>query len=178
MKPRSTLRGLMAFVAFFAVGMTALRSNDPLWAAVVLALTVATLCISTLIAIYSRGAWAGFAVFGWAVFLICQPHSAPTVGPTSLPIAMAYRVVFFVSAPQKFPWVTFQIPGGYPAIMADGEGEAMLSAVRGGNATFRGMVPVNSLRAGLCLLSLAAGIVGAVAGSFIDRRTVARAGSE
>src|SRR4051812_4066852 len=106
MKPRSTLRGLMAFVAFFAVGMTALRSNDPLWAAVVLALTIATLCISTLIAIYSRGAWAGFAVFGWAVFLICQPHSAPTVGPISLPIAMAYRVVFFVSAPQQFPWVS------------------------------------------------------------------------
>src|SRR3954451_12427357 len=82
MKGRPTVLGLMGFVAFVAIGMAALRSNDQTWAAVVLALTVSALCTSTLVAIYHRGAWAGFAVFGWALFLICQPHSAPTVGPT------------------------------------------------------------------------------------------------
>ena len=135
MKGRPSVLGLMGLIAFVAIGMAALRSNDPSWAAVVLALTVSALCTSTLVALYRRGAWAGFAVFGWALFLICQPHSAPPIGATTLPMAMAYRVVFYVNDPAEFPWVSFQIPG-YPAIMADGEGEPFLAAVKGNSASF------------------------------------------
>ncbi len=172
MKARPTILGLMGAIALIAVGMAALRTNDELWAAVILALTVFILCTTALLGIYRRGAWAGFAVFGWAQFLICQPHSAPAVGPTPLPMAMAYRLFFHVGDPARFPTVSFQIPG-YPAIMADGEGKPFMGAVGGGSATFQGMVPVNSLRSGLCLTSLLAGCVGALVGNFVARRCVA-----
>ncbi len=163
----------MGLVALVAAAITALRSNDQISAAIVLALTISALCTSTLVAIYRRGAWAGFAVFGWALFLVCQPHSAPSVGPTSLPMAMAYRVVFYVSDPVEFPRVSFQIPG-YPAIMTDGRGEPFLAAVSGGSAGGSGRIPINSLRSGLCLLSIVAGVVGALVGSFIARRCAGR----
>src|SRR5262249_30293321 len=132
-----------------------------LWAAVVFVLTIFTLCTAALVAIYRRGAWAGFAVFGWVQFLIYQPHSAPALGPTPLPMAMAYRVFFSLGNPVAFPTVSFQIPG-YPAIMADGDGEPFLAAVSGGSAGFLGRIPVNSLRAGLCLTSILVGFVGAL----------------
>lgn len=176
MKAQPTILGLMGFIAFFAVAMAAVRTNDESWAAVIFALTGLTLCTASLVAIYRRGAWAGFAVFGWATFLICQPHSAPAIGPTTLPMAMAYRVIFYASDPVKFPWVSFQIPG-YPAIMADGEGKPILGAVTGVSAGFLGMVPVNSLRAGLCLSSIVIGFIGAFVGGFIARRCVARGDS-
>ena len=176
MKSQPTILGLMGVIAFIAVGMVALRTNDELWAAVIFALTVFTLCAAALVAIYRRGAWAGFAVFGWAQFFICQPHSAPALGPTSLPMAMAYRLFFRVGDPAQFPTVSFQIPG-HPAIMADGDGKPFLAAVSGGSAGFRGMVPVNSLRAGLCLTSILVGFVGAIVGGFIAGRCVARGDS-
>jgi hypothetical protein len=176
MRARPTILGLMGFIAFIAVGMAALRTNDELWAAVVFVLTVFTLCTAVLIAIYRRGAWAGFAVFGWAQFLICQPHSAPALGPTPLPLALAYRVFISLGNPPHFPTVSFQIPG-YPAILADGKGEPFLAAVSGGSAGFRGMVPVNSVRAGLCLTSILVGFVGALVGGFIARRYATRGDS-
>jgi hypothetical protein len=168
MKAKPTILGLMGVIAFVAIGLAALRTNDELWAAVILALTVFSLCTAALVAIYRRGAWAGFAIFGWAQFLICQAHSAPALGATPLPMAMAYRVFFALGNPVQFPTVSFQIPG-YPAIMADGEGEPFLAAVSGGSAGFRGKVPVNTLRAGLCLTSLVVGLLGAIIGSFVAR---------
>jgi hypothetical protein len=93
MKARPTVLGLMGVVACIAIGLAALRSNDEFSAAVVFALTYLVLCTSTLVAIYRRGAWAGFAVFGWAQFLICQPNTAPPVGATSLSNGIAYRLL-------------------------------------------------------------------------------------
>lgn len=159
---RSAL-GLMGVISVVATGMAALRSNDGFWAAAILTLTVLILCTSTILAMYHRGAWAGFAVFGWVMYLICQPHAAPSIGILSLPMAAAYRVVFFLSKPVSFPWVSFQMPS-FPAIMADGDGEPFLGAVVGKSASFRAMVPVNSLRAGLCLLNPGFAALGALVG--------------
>src|SRR5438270_10853123 len=93
MKARPTVLGMMGVVACIAIALAAVRSNDQLTAAVVFALTYLILCTSTLFAIYRRGAWAGFAVFGWAQFLICQPNTAPPVSPTSLTNRIAYRLL-------------------------------------------------------------------------------------
>jgi hypothetical protein len=91
-------------------------------------------------------------------------------------MAMAYRVFSSLGNPVEFPTAAYQIPG-YPAIMADGQGKPFLAAVSGGSAGFRGLVPVNSLRAGLCLTSILVGFVGALVGAFIGRRCVARGDS-
>jgi hypothetical protein len=66
----------MAFVAYIAFGMAAVRSDNDHLPLTFLALTVSGLCTTTLLAIYRWGAWAGFAVFGWGWFLTCQPHMA------------------------------------------------------------------------------------------------------
>ena len=152
MKARPTILGLMGVIAYIAVGMAALRTNDELWADVVFALTVFAL-VGTVVAIYRRGAWAGFAVFGWAQFLICQPNTAPALGPTSLSMGIAYRLLPYVTTAIRFPPPTFRI-AGYPAIMADGDGKPFLAAVSGGSAGSLGYVPLHSLRTGLCLSSL------------------------
>jgi hypothetical protein len=177
MKQRTTVLGLMGFIALVAVGTAGLCSDDRTWAAIVLALTVSALCTSTVAAIHRRGAWAGFAVFGWAFFLIYQPHSAPTVGATTLPMAMACRVVFYMSDPVKFPWGSFHI-SDYPEIKADSQGDLMLWAMKGENPGFRGLVPVNSLRAGLYLLNIGVGAIGAIVGGFIARHSVEGRGGD
>jgi hypothetical protein len=71
----------MGLVAYLAIAMAAVRSNNDYWALAVMALNVSGLCTATVMAMYRRGAWAGFTIFGWAWLLICQPwHINPPVG--------------------------------------------------------------------------------------------------
>jgi hypothetical protein len=78
---RPTLLGLMGLIAYLEVAMAAVRSNNDYWALAVMDLNVSGLCTATVMAMYRRGAWAGFTVFGWAWLLICQPwHINPPVG--------------------------------------------------------------------------------------------------
>jgi hypothetical protein len=177
MKAKPTILGLMGLIAFVAVGLGALRSNNELWAAVVLALTVFALCTASLVAIYRRGAWAGFAVFGWAQFLICQPQSAPPVGPTSLPMGIACRLLPYITPTRSMPPPSFRI-GGYPAISSSPDGEPIMFFVfPGGASGFSGYLPVHTLRSGLCLTSLIVGLLGAIVGGSIDRRSITRRAS-
>jgi hypothetical protein len=174
MNARPTILGLMGLIAVVAVGMAVLRGNNELVAAVVFALTVAALCTAALVAIHRRGAWAGFAVFGWAQFLICQPNAAPAVGPTSLSNGIAYRLLLHISNSTRFPPPLFGI-SGYPAIASDDDGRAvMLLAVSGGSASGVGFVPIHSLRAALCLSSIIAGFLGAFVGGFVARHSIAK----
>jgi hypothetical protein len=71
---RFTLAALMGAVALVAVGVAALRSPTALWASLVILLALGAICGATVGAILrrgpARGAWLGFAVFGWAYFLL------------------------------------------------------------------------------------------------------------
>jgi hypothetical protein len=71
---RFTLAALMAAVALIAVGVAALRSPTAIWASLVILLVLGAICGATVGAILrcgpDRGAWLGFAVFGWAYFLL------------------------------------------------------------------------------------------------------------
>jgi hypothetical protein len=64
----------MGAVALVAVGVAALRSPTALWASLVVLLALGAICGVTVCAILrrgpARGAWLGFAVFGWAYFLL------------------------------------------------------------------------------------------------------------
>jgi hypothetical protein len=92
MLKKPSLFGLMALIAYIAVGMAGIRSNEAIWAVFVMYLTVFILCSATVVAIDRRGAWAGFAVFGWAYFWIFQPNAA-VQGPTSVSMEVAARLV-------------------------------------------------------------------------------------
>jgi hypothetical protein len=169
MKPRLTIFGLMSIVAFAAVGMAAVRHNDDAWTGALFGLTVGALCTASLIAIYRRGAWAGFAVFGWAQFLICQPHSAPAVGITPPTIDMACRLLAYLDAPRLAPAPSFRIPG-YPIITSDPDGRPLMSTLSRGSLRLYPYLPVHSLRALLCLSSVVSGYLGAVVGGLVAHR--------
>src|SRR3954471_14218399 len=126
MRARPTVLGLMAVVACFAVGLAALRTNDEYTAAAIFAITFLILCTSTLAAIYRRGAWAGFAVFGWAQFLVCQPHAAPAVGPTSLSMGIAYRMLIGLHGTgPSIPQPSVRLPQ-FPVVMSIEDGKPIL----------------------------------------------------
>lgn len=178
MRVRPTVLGLMAVVACFAVGLAALRTNDEYTAAAILAVTYLILCTSTLLAIYRRGAWAGFAVFGWAQFLICQPNTAPPVGATSLTNRVAYRLLIrYHGTGQEIPRLSGQ-PEEFFSVMDVGDGKPALvsRSKRAVGQTFvhRGLIPIHGLRACLCLSSLLAGLLGAAVGVFVARRSATK----
>jgi hypothetical protein len=173
MKAKPTTLGLMGVIAFVAVGMAALRSNDELWAAVILALTVSALCTATLVAIYHRGAWAGFAVFGWAQFFICQPYSAPTGGLPSLPVQIAYRLLRYANMAPIVAHPPYRERLAHGVGLNDEGKLIMFIPTLRPNPT-GGWVPAHSLRAGLCLSSIIVGFLGAIVGGVIARHSVAR----
>ena len=178
MKTRPTILGLMGIVAFLAVGMASLRTNDELRAAVIFVLPVAALCTATLVAMYRRGAWAGFAVFGWAAFLISQPQAPPAAGPTSLPMGLVYQLLVIGRIPAVLPPAVLEVPA-FTVIAEDVSGQPMLAFVSNVSTRPLGYVPIPTMRAASCLLSLVIGLVGAIVGGLIDRRSVAgRDGSE
>jgi hypothetical protein len=195
MRAQSTILGLMGAVAFIAFGMAALRPDNATWAAVILALTVVVLCVATQVTLYHRGAWAGLAVFGWAAFLICQPHSAPTVGLAPAPTVLVCRLLI-PSGPTVQNWSVLDslgnllfergvttnrmqnasppsTPGitGYTAILTDGMGRPFLAFVSNSGARDIGYVPIHRLRVTLCLVCLISGFIGAILGGFIERRS-------
>ena len=176
MKARPTVLGLMGVVACVAVGLAAIRSNDEVSAAVIFAGTFAALSTTTLVAIYRRGAWAGFAVFGWAQFLICQPHTAPPVGPAPISMRIAYRLLMqFHHTAHDAPPLSAPFPE-FTTVMDVGDGKPILVTQSKQTGTFRGFIPVHGLRANLCLSSILAGFLGAIIGGFVGRRSGARNG--
>ena len=91
---RPTILGLMILIAYLAVGLAAICSDDKSWAANVIYLTVFVLSLATLLAIHGRSAWAGFAIFGWAYFLLFNPNE-PDRWPSSFSMILAYYVATF-----------------------------------------------------------------------------------
>ena len=174
MRARPTLLGLMAVVACFAVGLGALRTNDEYTAAAIFAITYIVLCTSTLFAIYRRGAWAAFAIFGWAQFMICQPNTAPPVGATSLTNRIAYRLLIrYHGTGQEIPPLSVQ-PEEFWSVMDVGDGKPALvsqsKSVLGQTHVLRGHIPIHGLRACLCLSSMLAGLLGVAVGAIVARR--------
>jgi hypothetical protein len=148
MNSRTTILGLMSFVAFAALALAALHNDTMIWAGLMIALTWLALCTAALVAVYRRGAWTGFAIFGWGMFLTSQAYSG-SIEETPSPTTYAVHWLLLAS---------------WSAIHPE------LSSLAG--ATGAGYeVSENSLRVALCLLTLAAGYLGAVLGRFLEERT-------
>jgi hypothetical protein len=174
MKFRPTILGFMGIIALIAVGMAALRSNDVRGFAAIFVLTVSALCTATLVAIYRRGAWAGFAVFGWAQFLICQPHLAPAVGPTSSSTVVVYQLLSSLIAETPSPFASSGLDG-VPEVEITPRGDmiAVLDMV-GTRRHLVGYVPIHSLRSCLCLSCMIVGLVGSIIGGLIAHSVARR----
>jgi hypothetical protein len=71
---RVTIRALVALVLIIAFALAALRGANVGWAAASILATLVALCTATLGGLVRRGPsrpeWIGFALFGWAYFLL------------------------------------------------------------------------------------------------------------
>jgi hypothetical protein len=74
-RPRFSIRAVLALILFVAVAIAALRGATAAWASVMILAALGAICAATVGAALIRGAgrpaWLGFAVFGWAYFLLC-----------------------------------------------------------------------------------------------------------
>lgn len=83
---RISLKSLMWYVSFIAVGLAALRNANDDWAGLVVLLTICTIGASTLGLIYRRGKerawWAGFLLFAAGYLVLAfGPWFTSEVGP-------------------------------------------------------------------------------------------------
>lgn len=106
--PRPTVKGLMFIVAVIGVAIAALIRPIKLWA-IVLPLFQLTLCLTAILgSLFRRGPkrafWVGFAVFGWAYFILTvvffwqhdvvnSPMSFPRAVGESLAIVIGFLMV-------------------------------------------------------------------------------------
>jgi hypothetical protein len=74
MRIRYTIRDLTALVLLLGFGFVALRGATLGWATASILIALLVLCSATLGAVIRRGSsrpcWVGFAIFGWAYFLL------------------------------------------------------------------------------------------------------------
>src|SRR5947209_3396306 len=91
---RVSLSGSMLVVMFLAVALAALAYPRMLWGSIFIALLMATLCLSLVGTAFRRGDkrvfWAGYAVFGWANFLVIFPLATCNVPPQPTTLATPY----------------------------------------------------------------------------------------
>ena len=72
-----SIKGLLTAVTVIAVGLFALMNASYVWSSVVLSFTLLLLLIALVAIVYRRGEsrafWVGFAIFGWAYFILTHP---------------------------------------------------------------------------------------------------------
>jgi hypothetical protein len=90
---RYSIRSLMAVVILAAIGLAALRNANELWAGLMLLVALATIGVTLLGTVISRGRertwWAGFAFFAGGYLLLAEgpwfsPWLQPRLGTTHL----------------------------------------------------------------------------------------------
>lgn len=88
---RVSIKSMMWYLAFIAVGLAALRNANDVWVGVMLLLTLSALCIALLEVLHRRGNerlwWSGFVAFASTYFLVVfGPFTEirPNLGTTQL----------------------------------------------------------------------------------------------
>jgi hypothetical protein len=91
--PSSSIRMLLAAIGFCGLGLASLRSPSQLWAATLFSLALAGLVASLVGIAFQRGQrrafWTGFALAGWAYWLVALgPWVGDVVGPRLVTTAL------------------------------------------------------------------------------------------
>ena len=91
--PRVSIAGAMLWVVASAVAVAALNRPSPLWAGLLVAVTLGALTYALIGVLHARGPsrayWSGFAVAGWMAFAVhyapwFREHVTPMLGTTAL----------------------------------------------------------------------------------------------
>jgi hypothetical protein len=85
MRHRFTIAGLLVSILFFAIVFAGLRSGSNDWCKLIYSFTFVTLVYAAIAARYRSAFWYGFAVAGWAYFIVAF---GPWIGvpPVSEPV--------------------------------------------------------------------------------------------
>jgi hypothetical protein len=85
MRHRFTIAGLLITILFFAILFAGLRSGSNDWCKLIYSFTFVTLVYAAIAARYRGAFWYGFAVAGWAYFIVAF---GPWIGvrPVSEPV--------------------------------------------------------------------------------------------
>ena len=140
---RVSIAALLAGIALFGVAFTALIHPSPLWGNAFYSLTLGTLTIAVLAAIYGRGRrrafWVGFSTCGWAYFLAIfgpEPisHAEPNLVTTAiLDILYPYTIPRVVPGSAQAPAPTPSIASAKRlARTSAGGGMVVLAGAFGG----------------------------------------------
>ena len=175
---RWTVARMLAFVAFVAVGLAAMRQATDLVASLTLWLIYSVLVVTTLVAAFRwrrDGAWLGFAVFGWGYFLpVFVFASQPVV--TGLPTSQLLAAYVFRTTPVPAapPGIDFKRDEGNPLQMGSFYNPSYprnlvdldfpRTAINAFNARVSAAVTVGHL-----LLTLLLAWVGAILGRWLGR---------
>jgi hypothetical protein len=98
-RPRVSIAATMGGILFLAIAVAALSHPTLLWASLLYSLMLGILCLAAVGAAFGQGQrrrfWAGFAVFGWANYLLQFPlvsMGLPTL-PATLLADYAFRTL-------------------------------------------------------------------------------------
>jgi hypothetical protein len=169
MRFRFSLAALVVVVAFCGVGFAALRNANQFWSDAIFTLTAAALCTTTYLALYRRGAWAAFAIVGWASLILSFVR--PENGPELLTTTAIDRLHSYISdqrATQPINGLGSEWSHDRPSII-DG---AMIRYVRVRDDGVSGTdyVPYYYRQVGQSLMSLALAGVGALLAHLVTPR--------
>jgi hypothetical protein len=121
-RPRLSVGGLMALVAYVGFGVAALRNADPSWASASFTNAIGAISIAPVGAFARQGraraTWAGFAIFGWAYFLVPLLPARETGGFRFGPIPWPHSLIESVLAGLQ-PSIMPVPPGTSPTATAD-----------------------------------------------------------
>ena len=157
MRPvRFSIAGLMGVVLLVATGLAALRSASETWASVLFLATFVAFCIALVGAFGDagarRGAWLGFAVFGWVyVGAAFEPYDFAPNLPTD--------TLLKVLAP-SFGVDSRLLAGPFGRTWMQHAGFGRGAGVIGAKSFFQ---------IGHCLIALLAGVIGALLGGWLFR---------
>ncbi len=166
---RFSLLGLMALVAYAAVGCAALRYSTDLWASsiftlAVLAQMIAVLCIA-LRREQTRAAWIGFLVFGGGYLLLVTGLAPQTDLITARGLAWLEQKLHpavtseFSLTTSSPPSIAYSINSNSPVATLTTSRMLLLNAVNGQQIASPSQTPF--LRIGHGLLSPLMGLIGA-----------------
>jgi hypothetical protein len=176
----TTIRGALAIILLFALGLGALKNADTLWAASVLLATLAVIGVAVIGALTRTGRprfwWTGFAVFAGGYLVVTfVPVISMGFGPRLITTKALEFIQSQLTMASALPQVLWQQHARALATQQQlesegkGPGDPGYDAATGMLRSLQNQLPragnhVEFIRIGQCFIALMSGIVGGLIG--------------